>query len=96
MNKIKVEKISTQKKKELNIPDAPQFQNGWSVWECAPSSFDWHYSTTEKAYVYEGKVKVKTNTEEVEINAGDFVTFPKDLDCTWEVQKKIRKVYRFE
>ena len=92
----KVKKFVKQQKKELDIPDTPDNTGSWSVWECAPSIFDWHYDSVEKAYVYEGKVKVKTEQEEVEIKAGDFVTFPEDLDCTWEIQEKIRKVYKFE
>ena len=96
MGEIKIEQLNDQQKKDLQIPDAPQRQGPWSVWECEPSTFDWHYDQVEKAYVYEGKVKVKTAQEEIEIKAGDFVTFPKDLDCTWEVNETIRKVYKFE
>lgn len=96
MSKIKIEKLNDQQKKTLNIPEAPRRQGPWSVWECAPSQFDWHYDQTEKAYLYEGKVKVKTPSEEVEIKAGDFVTFPKDLGCSWNVIEKVRKVYKFE
>ena len=96
MSKIKIEKLNEQQKKALNIPDSPKAQAPWSVWECAPSEFDWHYDRLEKAYVYEGRVKVKTPAEEVEIKAGDFVTFPKGLGCSWQVIEKIRKVYTFE
>ncbi len=96
MPKIKIERIDERKRKELRIPDQPRNQSGWSVWECPPSQFDWHYSEVEKAYIYEGRVKVKTAQEEVEIQKGDFVTFPKDLSCTWHVLEKIRKVYTFE
>jgi len=95
MSQIKVEKVSDDKKKQLNIPDLPENTSEWSVWECDPSTFDWSYSQQELAYVYEGKVKVKTSGGETEINKGDFVTFPQGLDCTWEVIEKIRKVYQF-
>ena len=96
MSRIKIEKLSDEQKKKLQIPATPKAQGGWSVWECPPSAFDWHYDQLEKAYVYEGKVKVKTAQETVEIKAGDFVTFPKDLSCHWQVLEKIRKVYLFE
>ena len=96
MEKIKIEKISNAQRQELSIPDAPQDIGGWAVWECEPSVFDWHYSDKEVAYVYEGKVKVKTADEEVAINEGDLVTFPKGLNCTWQVLERIRKVYKFE
>ncbi len=96
MEKIKVEKLSEEQIKNLGIPDSAQYSGPWSVWECESSTFDWHYDQLEKAYIYEGKVRVKTAHEEVEINAGDFVTFPKDLDCSWNVIEKIKKVYKFE
>lgn len=89
MSEIKVEKASEEKLKSLGV-------DSWSPWECDPSTFDWEYDTDERAYVLEGKVKVKTPTGEVEINKGDLVLFPKGLKCTWNVVEKIRKVYRFE
>ena len=88
MNKIKIEKPTQKKLEELGI------QN-WSPWECEPSQFDWEYSSDETAYLYEGKVKVNTGSEEVEVNAGDLVTFPKGLKCSWHVIEKVRKVYTF-
>jgi len=94
--KIKVEKITPEKMLELGIPSKPAGTGVWSVWECPPKTFDWEYSSTENAYVYEGKVKVKSALEEVEIKAGDYVSFPKGLKCTWTVLEKIRKVYSFE
>lgn len=89
MPKIKIEKPSKERLNSLMI-------NRWSPWECKPSTFDWEYDLQEMAYVFEGKVKVKTPEEEVEINAGDLVTFPKGLKCTWTVLEKIRKVYSFQ
>jgi len=96
MSKIKIEKPDKEKIKQLGIPDSPGAQGEWSLWECEPSTFDWQYSGTEVAYVYEGKVKVKTDKDEVEINKGDLVIFPKGLKCKWQVLEKIRKVYKFE
>ena len=96
MDRIKVEQLDDDQKKGLDIPESPIRQGPWAVWECEPSTFDWHYDQCEKAYVYEGKVRVRTGQEEVEIKSGDFVTFPQGLDCQWEVLEKIRKVYKFE
>ena len=95
MPKIKIEKPTAEKKKELKIPEQCKSSGLWSVWQCEPSKFDWSYDEAEIAYLYEGKVKVTTKEEKVEINAGDLVTFPKGLDCTWEILKKVRKVYQF-
>ncbi|MBU0599419.1 cupin domain-containing protein [bacterium] len=86
MAEIKIEKPSIEKLESIGVKN-------WSSWECKPSTFDWEYTSDETAYILEGKVKVITSTEEVEINKGDLVTFPKGLKCTWKVMEKIRKVY---
>lgn len=70
--------------------------SSWPIWEKEKSQFDWFYDSTEHCLILEGKVFVKTATEEVEINAGDFVTFPKGLACNWRIVENIRKHYKFE
>ncbi len=85
---IKVSKPTEHDLEELGIKN-------WSTWECEKSTFDWTYSDQETAYVFEGKVKVKTDTQEVSFGAGDLVIFPKGLSCTWTVEQPIRKVYKF-
>ena len=89
MARIKIEKPSKEQLEQLNV-------KSWSLWACEPSTFDWEYDSDETAYVLEGKVKVKTVEEEVEINKGDLVTFPKGMKCTWKVLEKISKVYKFK
>lgn len=89
MAEIKKKKPSKEELENLGI-------DSWSPWECDKSVFDWEYSDEEWAYVFEGNVVVKTPSGEVEINAGDFVKFPKGLKCTWDVKKKIRKVYTYK
>ncbi|MGD9580373.1 MAG: cupin domain-containing protein [Vampirovibrionia bacterium] len=69
--------------------------DSWGTWGCDISKFDWEYSDEEMCYIFEGQVTVTTDEETVEINPGDFVTFPKGLKCTWNVSKPIRKVYKF-
>ncbi|MFH1359515.1 MAG: cupin domain-containing protein [Candidatus Omnitrophota bacterium] len=95
MARIKIEKPSEQERKKLGIPDTPQNTAQWSIWECAPSAFDWQYSDEEIAYIYEGKVRVRTDQGEIEINRGDLVTFPKGLKCRWQVLEPVKKVYQF-
>ena len=80
----------------MGIPPEAAETGPWRVWACGPSAFPWHYDETEKAYFYEGRVKVLTDDAEVEIRAGDFVTFPAGLDCRWEVFEKVKKVYKFD
>lgn len=67
----------------------------WATWECEKSTFDWMYSDKETAYLYEGKVNVKTSEGEISFQAGDLVVFPKGLSCTWTVEEPVRKVYKF-
>lgn len=88
MSEIVVKRPSKNELDELHI-------EGWSSWVCEPSQFDWEYDSNETAYLYEGKVKVKTGSGEVEIGAGDLVFFPKGLKCRWNVLEKVRKVYNF-
>jgi len=72
----------------------------WDFWQCDPSTFDWEYFNTETCYIIEGQVTVRTESDEenieIDIEAGDLVTFPKGLKCVWDVKKPIRKVYTFE
>ena len=96
MSLLKIEKPSSAELKKLKIPKSPRSVGPWSVWQCEPSTFDWLYPDTEIAFIYKGKVKIKTSKEDVEIGPGDLVTFPKGLTCRWEVVEEICKVYRFE
>ena len=87
--KIEIKNLSEKEIKEKGI-------TSWSIWEKEISEFDWFYDSTEYCYILEGEVTVKTDYEEVTIKAGDFVKFPKGLECTWNITKAIRKHYDFE
>jgi len=90
MSEIKVEKLPEEKLKEIGV-------NSWPIWEKEVSRFDWHYDTKETCYILEGSVTVEIpGGEKVSFGPGDFVTFPKGLDCVWNVKKPIRKHYNFE
>jgi uncharacterized cupin superfamily protein len=85
--RIKVEKPSTETIAEME---------SCPIWSKEVSVFDWEYDATETCYVMEGEVEVTTHEgEAVEFGAGDLVTFPRGLKCTWDVRKPIRKHYRF-
>lgn len=88
MAKILIEKPTKDQLDKLGIDE-------WSSWGCEVSQFDWEYADEEVCYIFEGKVVVKTAEETVEINPGDLVTFPKGLQCNWDVTEAIRKVYKF-
>ena len=88
--KIKIEKPSAAVLDERQVTT-------WPIWEKEVSRFDWHYDATEECYLLEGEVIVETlDGARVAFGAGDFVTFPKDLDCVWDVKKPVRKHYRFQ
>jgi len=84
-------KIDIQKPSDEEISEMKQNP----IWECEPSEFPWQYDVSETCYLLEGKVKVTTDEEDVEFGAGDMVTFPKGLSCTWQVKEKVRKHYTF-
>jgi uncharacterized protein len=90
MSKITVEHAPSEARlKELGV-------NSWPTWSKEVSKFPWSYSEQEVAYVLEGEVVVTPNGgEPVSFGAGDLVTFPSGMSCTWEVKKPLRKHYRF-
>lgn len=68
----------------------------WSTWTKEISVFPWTYGQREIAYVLEGEVVVTPeNGEPVKFAAGDLVTFPAGMSCTWDVRRPLRKHYRF-
>jgi len=90
MDEIKIEKKSKDDLKEMGVLS-------WPVWEKEVSTFDWHYDSTERCYILEGKVRVEPKDgKPAEFGPGDFVTFPKGMDCVWKVSKPVRKHYKFE
>ncbi len=61
------------------------------------SNFPWTYDETEICYFLEGDVVVTPDGgEPVHMGAGDLVTFPNGMSCTWDIKKPVRKHYRFE
>lgn len=85
---IKKEKPSQKKLEELKVIS-------WPIWTKEPSTFDWHYDDQETCYLLEGEVTVKTADGEISFGAGDLVTFPKGLDCLWQIKRAVRKHYSF-
>jgi uncharacterized cupin superfamily protein len=87
--------MSEVKKEKPSKEEIDKMLNNWPTWTKEISTFDWFYDMEETCYIIEGEVIVKTDTGEVNIKAGDLVTFPKGLSCVWDVKKPIRKVYNF-
>ena len=70
--------------------------SSWKVWECEPSIFDWTYEEEEHCFVFGGSVTVIGPENTVTIISGDYVIFPKGLNCKWEVHSAIKKYYSFK
>ncbi len=85
---IRIEQLKTEDIEQRGV-------GSWPIWEKEVSRFDWHYDQTEECLILEGRVKVETDEGEVEIKAGDFVTFPKGLSCVWNVVEPVKKHYQF-
>ncbi len=86
--KIQVRQASEADLKKLGV-------KSWPIWECSPSTFEYHYDEQEMCYVLEGKVTVKAKGQTVDFGPGDLVIFPKGLDCVWTVHEAVRKHYKF-
>jgi uncharacterized cupin superfamily protein len=64
----------------------------WSIWEKEPSEFPWSYDTEETCYFLEGDVVVTPDGgDPVAMGAGDLVTFPAGMSCTWKILQGVRK-----
>ncbi|EKD99382.1 MAG: hypothetical protein ACD_22C00278G0010 [uncultured bacterium] len=86
---IKIEKSSQQQLKSKGV-------FSWPIWEKEVSEFPWTYDQTEECYILEGRVVVEPETgEAVEFGVGDFVTFPRGLNCTWKILESVKKHYRY-
>ena len=68
----------------------------WPIWECEPSTFSWSYKEKETCLIIQGEAKIITTYLSYKIQSGDLVIFPSGLECTWEVNKYIRKHYRLD
>ena len=90
MAMIKIEKLPENKIKEMGVLS-------WPIWQKEVSRFDWHYDSIEMCYILKGKVSVETKDgKSVSFGPGDFVTFPKGLDCVWDIKEPVKKHYSFK
>ena len=63
----------------------------WPIWEKEESRFPWHYDATETCYLLEGNVVVTPEDgDPVEFGAGDLVTFPQGMSCSWDISTAVR------
>lgn len=81
-------------------PSAERLQQlgvfNWPIWSKSVSEFPWTYGERETCYLIEGEVSVTPDgAEPVQIQAGDLVTFPAGMSCTWKIAQDVRKHYQF-
>lgn len=89
MDPIKIEKLDEARIAEMGVRQ-------WPIWEKEASHFPWHYDDRERCLIVEGRVTVEPEDgETVEFGAGDFVTFPRGMSCTWTIHEAVRKHYDF-
>jgi uncharacterized cupin superfamily protein len=75
--------------KEIGVSD-------WPTWEKEVSEFPWTYDEPETCYFLEGDVVVTPQGgEPVEMGAGDLVTFPAGMSCTWKIRRNVKKHFKF-
>ncbi|MBF8274784.1 MAG: hypothetical protein HW380_3889 [Magnetococcales bacterium] len=90
MTEIKTHKqVSMTELKDMAIDQ-------WPIWTKDVSTFPWSYDERETCYLLEGEVTVTPDGgQPVHFGAGDLVTFPAGMSCTWEIKKPVRKHFRF-
>jgi len=70
--------------------------DSWGTWSKEPSEFPWSYSEKETCLILEGVATVTApGGQMISFGSGDLVTFEAGLDCTWKIEKTIRKRYKF-
>ena len=69
---------------------------GWGTWNKEPSEFPWSYTDKETCYILEGSATVTAEDgSAISFSTGDMVVFEKGLECTWKIDKEIRKRFKF-
>ncbi len=91
MQEIKIKRNPPQEElEELRV-------SNWPMWGEKESEFPWHYDQQETCYIVQGEVQVICEGGQiVMIKAGDLVTFPKGMSCTWKITRKVSKHFLLE
>lgn len=64
------------------------------TWCCEVSTFPWHFDEEEHCWIIEGEAVVTFEDREFRFGVGDYVIFPKGMDCMWQVVHPIKKHYK--
>ncbi|KAL5156158.1 hypothetical protein HKD37_19G055076 [Glycine soja] len=68
-------------------------------WGRAPGQYESHTEAQETYFLLRGRVKFipKDSTyDPIEFGAGDLVTIPKGLTCTWDISVAVDAHYKFQ
>ena len=88
MAEIEVRQPAEAELEEMGVFD-------WPVWEKEESRFPWTYDEQEVCYLVQGRVTVEPEDgEAVTFGAGDLVTFPAGMNCTWDIHEAVRKHFQ--
>lgn len=68
----------------------------WPIWTKEVSEFQYNYSQTEECLIISGEVEIITKSKIYHFSSGDFVIFPKGLECRWNIKKDVKKHYNFK
>ncbi|OKH11015.1 cupin domain-containing protein [[Limnothrix rosea] IAM M-220] len=69
----------------------------WGIWTKEVSTFPWQYDVKETCYLLEGEVIVTpAGGAPIALGKGDLVTFPAQLQCTWDIRQAVKKHYSFD
>ena len=81
---------SPEKLEQMNVYD-------WPIWEKEASVFPWTHDSNETCYLLQGDITVTPEGgTPISLQAGDLVTFPAGMQCTWEIHQAVRKHYQLD
>jgi len=82
--------IEVRQPSEAELEDMGVFD--WPTWEKGESRFPWTYDEREVCYLVQGRVTVEPEDgEAVTFGAGDLVTLPQGMNCTWDIHEAVKK-----
>lgn len=77
-------------------PSEKSIAETWPIWTKEVSEFPYSYSHTEECLIISGDVEIVTKKKIYHFSSGDFVIFPKGLECRWNIKKEVKKHYNFK
>ncbi|MEH0155695.1 cupin domain-containing protein [Limibacter armeniacum] len=87
---VEVRQLSEVEMAAKNISQWPTKSNG-------VSKFPHFFEHAEACYVIEGEATVTSEEHgAVKIKKGDYVVFPKGMECYWEVTSDFKKYYHID